>query len=677
MKKIILMLLFSISVNAQLLTLMSDDESTAIDTSGASRVYFVDAVNGNDANNGLSGLRAWKTWDNISSTDGVNGGSFQSGDSILFRKGNIYSRSVASGGFYLQTMDSVYFGSYGSGAKPIIDGVDDFCLYVSWQAQTHGWCTDLVFDDLHFIVSDDLELGERLVKDFGYNNVSLTTNVTFQNCLFDGDGVTLGEQRELLIWNGEYLTVDNCIFQNSYSDGVYSGGNYQTVTNSTFNNVGHSASSEGGISSTAGAMNNNLGVKGWTITNNHFIGAYYNVRLFSVYDSTLVSHNVFDLRSDSSTVNVGIMMQNTSGNGIGSNNIKIYNNTFLVDGEGKTRTVPFWIDDSSGYNVDIRNNLVKVINDSAQSFFYYQTDALSDTARIDNNLYFSDDTNSDGWAINYSASTTLGTWQTRISDDLYSNYADPFLDTDDFTLSAGSPAINTGIKVYDWNGNALTSDKNGNVYVGRPDIGAIETSTTDTTDYSLTFDGINDRVYYNGSVATFEYDSIKTLRLRFEMMPDSQLAATTYLGAIGHCRIQYQRSAGTPRLGKIKIIPDNEQSSGFYTTSSYLEPDVWHDIEIVFNLSMSYAQIYINGILDNDVEGGTNTLNPPDWADANGQWLSLGDFSYSTGFNWKGALKNVRISCGSNSTWYKWTPTLESADDGNNSFTLTADGGIF
>ena len=60
-------------------------------------VYYVDATNGNDSNDGLSEITAWRT------INKVNNSSFAPGDFILFKRGEIWREqlSIPSSGTYL------------------------------------------------------------------------------------------------------------------------------------------------------------------------------------------------------------------------------------------------------------------------------------------------------------------------------------------------------------------------------------------------------------------------------------------------------------------------------------------------------------------------------------------------------------------------------------------------
>jgi hypothetical protein len=79
--------------------------------------FYVSATSGNDANDGLSSATPWKTiWK-------VNSSSFQPGDSILFKSGDLWREQLVppSSG----TSGSVIsFGAYSGALKPVISGAD-------------------------------------------------------------------------------------------------------------------------------------------------------------------------------------------------------------------------------------------------------------------------------------------------------------------------------------------------------------------------------------------------------------------------------------------------------------------------------------------------------------------------------------------------------------------------
>ena len=90
--------------------------------------YYVDAVNGDDDNDGTI-EHPWKTIDRI------NRWTFEPGSNIYFKRGCTWREQLtvpSSGSAGLP----ITFGAYGSGAAPIIDGSDLIAPGASWTAST-------------------------------------------------------------------------------------------------------------------------------------------------------------------------------------------------------------------------------------------------------------------------------------------------------------------------------------------------------------------------------------------------------------------------------------------------------------------------------------------------------------------------------------------------------------
>jgi hypothetical protein len=77
--------------------------------------YYVSSSTGNDSNSGTSSGAAWQTIAH------VNAQTFQPGDSILFRRGDVWNESLVppSSG---TSGNAIAFDAYGSGAAPILTG---------------------------------------------------------------------------------------------------------------------------------------------------------------------------------------------------------------------------------------------------------------------------------------------------------------------------------------------------------------------------------------------------------------------------------------------------------------------------------------------------------------------------------------------------------------------------
>ncbi len=112
----------------------------------AGTVYYVDATNGDDLNDGLSECSAWKT------IAKVNAQSFSAGDFILFKRGEIWRETliVPSSG---SSGNLITFGAYGSGNNPIINGADLITGWTpynadQWQAACNTAPNVVWFDDV-------------------------------------------------------------------------------------------------------------------------------------------------------------------------------------------------------------------------------------------------------------------------------------------------------------------------------------------------------------------------------------------------------------------------------------------------------------------------------------------------------------------------------------------------
>ena len=100
----------------------------------AARTYYVDAVQGNDARDGLSPDAAWR------SLDRVNKAALRPGDRVLLRRGGTWRGQIkAQSG---SPAGAVFYGAYGEGEKPLLlgslarDRADD------WQSAGAGlWAT--------------------------------------------------------------------------------------------------------------------------------------------------------------------------------------------------------------------------------------------------------------------------------------------------------------------------------------------------------------------------------------------------------------------------------------------------------------------------------------------------------------------------------------------------------
>lgn len=104
-------------------------------------VYYVDATNGNDSNNGESEVTAWKTINHVNTV------TFAPGDEVLFKRGETWN--VVNGDSMLKPKSSgasdnvIKIGAYGTGNRPVFDagGVYWSCIWT--HAKSNLWITEL------------------------------------------------------------------------------------------------------------------------------------------------------------------------------------------------------------------------------------------------------------------------------------------------------------------------------------------------------------------------------------------------------------------------------------------------------------------------------------------------------------------------------------------------------
>ncbi|MEZ4211167.1 MAG: right-handed parallel beta-helix repeat-containing protein [Candidatus Paceibacterota bacterium] len=95
---------------------LTDNATSCTNPSGGT-IYYVDAVAGNDSNNGTSTSTPWKTISKL------NTASFSAGTMTCFKRGGVYPGTITLSVSGTQS-SPLRFDAYGSGAAPIISGFD-------------------------------------------------------------------------------------------------------------------------------------------------------------------------------------------------------------------------------------------------------------------------------------------------------------------------------------------------------------------------------------------------------------------------------------------------------------------------------------------------------------------------------------------------------------------------
>lgn len=293
--------------------------------------YYVDATNGNDTNDGLSPSTAWKT------IAKVNSSSFQPGDSILFKRGEIWREEliVQSSG---TSEASIIFAAYGSGDNPIISGSD---IITGWSKYSDTIYKASLSVECNLVAHEGIILTEN---DGNHTSLGLNEWAWYNNFVFINIGqnpdtkiIEVGQRDKVINLNGkdhlaiEWLTLKNA---NHANRGIIygNGSTHVTIKNSNL------------IESHSSAIYGLFAATHWTITANTItltgckanqdcigIKAYNGCTGWSVSDNTITGGRL-GIRVDDGGVNV-------------SDNWKIYNNTFINNG----RTGSSFLDEGSIY----------------------------------------------------------------------------------------------------------------------------------------------------------------------------------------------------------------------------------------------------------------------------------------------------------------------------------------
>jgi parallel beta-helix repeat protein len=473
----------------------------------AGQVYYVDNVNGSDANSGLTEALAWKNLPR------VNDATFAPGDQILFKRGGIWK------GLYQILIPPssgtaaapIVFGSYGTGDLPIIDGEGiRRCVkvenksYLTFQeldcrnGNVHGLDLDTV---------DHITIQDCVITDAAWAGVysSAGQYVLVENCTISG-----GYAGIEFVDNTQYSRIHNNVVHNCSHAGIYpghssayndidnndcyangagiylSGSDHNLVHNNhSYLNVGEEGLYGYGIGVLCGSnneiydneINNNTsdGIEFWSgdpLDNPDYYTCdankvyrnkiYSNARTGILLDGSVtlqaIDNEIFyNLIYDNGDPGIRISIDSGSGN-------KLYNNT-IVGNAGVSASAYFGITfDLVGSGIggwDVKNNIV---TDNTRGEFYGRSGC---TVTNDHNQYH----RISGTVVNYNE-TTYDT--AHVTDfEATALAVDPlFVDetNHDYRLQPSSSAINAGINV------GLTTDLNGNPIIGQPEIGCFESN---------------------------------------------------------------------------------------------------------------------------------------------------------------------------------------------------------
>ena len=123
-------------------------------------IYYVSNSGGNDANAGTSMQTPWKT------ITKVNNRPFSPGDSILFKRGDLWTESLQMTSSGTSTKYITY-GAYGDGDRPVLDGDNNTYPGGQWSAFAYISGSYVIFENFEVRYAS----GMGVVNNYGTNNI--------------------------------------------------------------------------------------------------------------------------------------------------------------------------------------------------------------------------------------------------------------------------------------------------------------------------------------------------------------------------------------------------------------------------------------------------------------------------------------------------------------------------
>lgn len=386
--------------------------------------YYVSSSVGNDANSGTALSSPWKSLSKVNST------SFEPGDSILFKRGDVWIADaliVSSSG----TQGSpIIFGAYGSGNLPKIDG-NESSSFPNWYKGV------LQIIGKNWVTVEHLEL----------------TNVQKHIVTLSGDSASA---------TSTAVVIRNCILHVNGSGymGIYVGnlGTQGSVTNITIDNNTIYDISWNGIRVAKGATNS-------TISNNVIYNCVHQGIDFWRDPGDPVCDNIQISGNKISRTHIGIYCPNLDNSIIEENDI--YDSVYQP---GFEETVGIKMVGLNGHNP--MGNIIKRNRIWNMSYISSNTAALvlqnTVNCSVWNNTFYSNYAGYGDWGANTNLSYQNNlpyankTWPSEPDFTTDPKFVNPSGSPPDFYLQPDSKAIDAGVNIgLPYHGNA-------------PDLGAYE-----------------------------------------------------------------------------------------------------------------------------------------------------------------------------------------------------------
>jgi hypothetical protein len=164
--------------------------------------YYVDSSSGSDSSSGTSTTSSW------GSISKVNQQKFSAGDSVLFKRGSIFS-STLSITYSGTATNPITYGDYGTGSKPVFD---------LNGAKSHGIS----------IISSGITLKNLVVKNAGSQGILIENpnNGVYNIQILDCEAYNIGANGILYSYGGGNVTIMRFVCNNTANSGIALMGSY-------------------------------------------------------------------------------------------------------------------------------------------------------------------------------------------------------------------------------------------------------------------------------------------------------------------------------------------------------------------------------------------------------------------------------------------------------------------
>ena len=445
--------------------------------------YYVSSSLGADSNSGTSSLEPWQ------SLDQVNGAVILAGDSILFRRGDVWRGQLlpASG----NSTSDVYYGAYSTGELPLILGSVSLTETAHWADQGGNiWKANMIFgtDIGNMIFDDESSVGTKQWNfadvlnqgDFWYD---LATGEVF---LYSGvnpadfyTNIELALREEIVHQtNVSYVTYEHLALKYGAAHG-FGGGNTQNIT---IRSCQMSYIGGGDLNMDGSNIRYGNGVEFWGNASNNVVE---RCEIWEIYDTGVTNQNHTSIATQENLFyrnnliwNCGLSSFEYWNRPVGSvtSNIRFENNTCLYAGKGWGAQRP----DYHGIHVLIDSNpastdTIHIYNNifyDAQRSTYAVEDDINGVVDLDHNLIYQENS-TDTLFVSFPSYlvytyANFSDYTAALGVDLNSITDQPQfedLGAEDFRLTSESPCINEGKDV------GIVEDFDG---VNRPQHGAYD-----------------------------------------------------------------------------------------------------------------------------------------------------------------------------------------------------------